>query len=48
MNSIQEAVLERILEQVQKPARYAGGEMNSAVKPFDKAEVRFAFCFPDT
>jgi len=39
--------LEGILEKVQKPARYVGGELHSAVKdPVDVA-VRFAFCFPD-
>ncbi len=40
--------LERILPNVQKPARYVGGEYNQIVK--DKAEVdlRIAFCFPDT
>ncbi len=48
MNTELNALLEALLEQVQKPARYTGGEMNSAVKPFDSAEVRFAFCFPDT
>ena len=48
MDPVKEAKLEKILEQVQKPARYTGGEMNSAVKPKDRAEVSFAFCFPDT
>ena len=40
--------LERILPNVQKPARYVGGEYGQTVK--DKAEVdlRVAFCFPDT
>ena len=40
--------LQRILPQVQKPARYVGGEYGQVVK--DKAEVRLrvAFCFPDT
>ncbi len=47
MNSSQNAALERLLEQVQKPARYTGGEMNTAVKPIDGAELSFAFCFPD-
>ena len=48
MDPVKEAKLEKILEQVQKPSRYTGGEMNTAVKPKDKAEVSFAFCFPDT
>ena len=37
-----------LLARVEKPARYTGGEMNADVKPFDKAEITFAFCFPDT
>ena len=36
-----------LLSRVEKPARYAGSEMNAEVKPFDQAEVSFAFCFPD-
>lgn len=39
--------LETILERVQKPARYIGGELNSVVKNPGEVEVRFAFCFPD-
>ena len=35
-----EARLEPILEQVQKPARYIGGELNSVVK--DRTRFRFA------
>lgn len=40
--------LERILPNVEKPARYTGGEYNQVIK--DKADVglRFALCFPDT
>ena len=37
-----------LLSRVEKPARYTGSEMNAEVKPFDSAEVSFAFCFPDT
>ncbi len=40
--------LEKILMQVQKPARYIGGELNSIVKNPKKVDLRFAFCFPDT
>ena len=40
--------LERILPQVQKPARYVGGEYNEVHKDPKTVEVRFAFCFPDT
>ena len=39
--------LEDLLLQVQKPARYAGGELNSVTKNLDDVAVRFAFCFPD-
>ncbi|MGI6030623.1 MAG: TIGR03960 family B12-binding radical SAM protein [Eubacteriales bacterium] len=40
--------VEKILLQVQKPARYVGGELNSVVKDPAKVDVRVAFCFPDT
>ena len=40
--------LERILPRVQKPARYTGGEYNQIIKDKEKAELRVAFCFPDT
>ena len=40
--------IEALLEQVQKPARYTGGEMNAVHKDFDAMALTFAFCFPDT
>ena len=40
--------IESLLEHVQKAPRYTGGEMNTAVKPWDSTPLRFAFCFPDT
>lgn len=40
--------LDPILPQVQKPARYIGGELNSVVKDKAAVDIRFAFCFPDT
>ncbi len=40
--------IEKFLLEVQKPARYIGGEMGSVVKDFDKASCKVAFCFPDT
>jgi radical SAM family uncharacterized protein len=40
--------IERLLERVEKPVRYIGGEANAAVIPFAQAEIAFAFCFPDT
>lgn len=39
--------LETILDKVQKPARYIGGELNSVVKDRESVAVRFALCFPD-
>ena len=39
--------LEDLLLRVQKPARYAGGELNSVTKSLEDVAVRFAFCFPD-
>ena len=38
----------RILQSVQKPARYVGGEYNQVVKDCADVDVRVAFCFPDT
>lgn len=40
--------IEALLDKVQKPSRYTGGEMNSSIKPWADADVTFAFCFPDT
>lgn len=40
--------VEKILQYVQKPARYAGGELNSVIKDKDKVDLRYVFCFPDT
>lgn len=40
-------IFEKILKKIEKPARYIGCEKNSIVKDFDKAKVKFAFCFPD-
>ena len=40
--------LHRILQNVQKPARYTGGEYNQVVKDKKDVDVRVAFCFPDT
>ncbi len=39
--------IEKILQYVQKPARYCGGELNSVIKDADKVDIRYAFCFPD-
>ncbi|MCT4606696.1 MAG: TIGR03960 family B12-binding radical SAM protein [Marinisporobacter sp.] len=40
-------VLEDLLFQVEKPARYIGREINSVNKSLDQVEVRFGFAFPD-
>lgn len=40
--------LEQLLPQVQKPARYTGGEYRAVVKDKKDIETRFALCFPDT
>lgn len=39
--------LDTLLLKVQKPGRYAGGELNSVIKNKDEVAIRFAFCFPD-
>ncbi len=38
--------LDKLLKQVEKPARYIGGEVNAAYK--GQARLRFGFAFPDT
>lgn len=40
-------VLDRILNKVEKPARYIGMEQNSINKDLNKVKVKFAFSFPD-
>ena len=40
--------LEHILQGVQKPARYTGGEYNAVVKNKNRVSTRYALCFPDT
>lgn len=39
--------LDKILKEVQKPARYIGTEYNSIHKDLSEVFIRFAFCFPD-
>ena len=39
--------LQKILLDVQKPAQYIGGELNSIMKDKEKVDCRLAFCFPD-
>jgi len=39
--------LEPLLPTVQKPIQYVGGELNSSVKDWDDAQVRWALMYPD-
>lgn len=39
--------LDQLLKRVEKPGRYIGGEVNSAVKNPAEADANFAFAFPD-
>lgn len=41
------ALSDKILMQVEKPARYIGNEVNSVMKDAWKVDVRFCMCFPD-
>ena len=41
------ALSDEILLNIEKPARYIGGEVNSVMKDRDKVDIRFAMCFPD-
>ena len=40
--------IEQILNKVQKPTRYIGGEWNSVIKDPSRVDVRLALAFPDT
>jgi radical SAM family uncharacterized protein len=40
-------LLEPLLPLVRKPVQYVGGEVNSVVKDWDAAEVRWALMYPD-
>src|ERR1700742_4202184 len=39
--------LEPLLPRVRKPVQYVGGEVNSTVKAWDEADVRWALFYPD-
>jgi radical SAM family uncharacterized protein len=45
--SINTEMLDELLMQVEKPARYIGNEINMVVKDPKDVDIRFAFCFPD-
>lgn len=44
---MQVIIRDDILQSVEKPARYTGGELNSVIKDPEKVDIHFAFCFPD-
>lgn len=39
--------IDSLLDRVQKPARYMGGEMNAVYKDLSSVDIRYAFAFPD-
>ncbi len=39
--------IDGLLDRVQKPARYMGGEMNAVLKDPASVDIRYAFAFPD-
>ena len=41
------ALNDEILLNIEKPARYIGGEVNSVMKDPAEADIRFCMCFPD-
>ena len=41
------SVYESLIDRVQRPTRYTGGELNSITKEWDTAEVRVALAYPD-
>ena len=41
-------ISDKLLQSVQRPARYTGGELNMVRKDPDAVGLRFAFAFPDT
>jgi len=38
---------ESVINKVSRPARYTGNEWNSVTKPWERAALRIALCFPD-
>ncbi len=41
------ALPDELLLNIEKPARYIGGEVNSVMKDLEEVDIRFAMCFPD-
>lgn len=47
MKEIKQALTDKILLNIEKPARYTGAEINSVIKDAANVDIRFAMCFPD-
>ena len=45
--SFKQALCDKLLMSVEKPARYLGGELHQVIKDPASVDIRFAFCFPD-
>ncbi len=41
------ALNDEILLEIESPARYIGGEVNSVMKDKAAVDIRFCMCFPD-
>lgn len=41
------SIYEKIMEKVEKPGRYSGGELNITVKPWEEVKLRVVLAFPD-
>lgn len=41
------ALEDEILLNIEKPARYIGGELNAVMKKQEEIDIHFAICFPD-
>ena len=41
------ALNDEILLNIEKPARYIGGELNAVMKEAESVDIHFALCFPD-
>lgn len=41
------ALSDKVLLNIEKPARYIGNEVNSVMKDKEKVDIRFCMCFPD-
>lgn len=46
-NALLNEQIDALLDRVQKPARYIGGEMNAVIKDPASVDIRYAFAFPD-